>query len=72
MRQPVDPIRELNTGPGFGGYTERHPAYAQISAARVSGTAYLYGSDFVHHHYVTLKIARSERVRDLHDWYHAP
>jgi hypothetical protein len=73
QRRPEAPTREPLTGPPYerGAYTERHPAYAQISAARVSGTAYLYGSDFVHHHYVTLKIARSERLRALHDWYHA-
>lgn len=51
---------------------ETHPAYAQIGAARVSGRAHLYGSDFDHQHFVTVWIKRSELQRDLsHDWAHA-
>lgn len=46
-----------------------HPAYAQISASHVSGGAYLYGSDFQHHNYVTITISRSEMNRHLsNDW----
>jgi hypothetical protein len=49
--------------------TYTHPAYAQISASHVSGGAYLYGSDFKHHHYVTIRIKRSEMCRNLsNDW----
>lgn len=44
---------------------ERHPAYAQIGASRVSGSANLYGSDFEHQHYVTITIRRSELHRGL-------
>jgi hypothetical protein len=44
---------------------ERHPAYAQIGASRVSGTAYLYGSDFAHHNFITLTIHASELHRGL-------
>jgi len=48
----------------------RHPAFAQIGASRVSGgRVSLYGSDFNHNAYITLRIARSEMQRDLsHDW----
>ena len=48
---------------------ERHPAYAQIGASRVSGSACLYGSDFRHQHYVTISIHASELNRSLsRDW----
>lgn len=56
----------------FGGvsYTTTHPAFAQISASRVSGHANLYGSDFKHQHYMTVKIMKSQLHRDLNrDWY---
>lgn len=49
-----------------------HPAFGQIGAYRTSGghTA-LYGSDFNHNHYMTIRIARSELHRGLHrDWHH--
>ena len=45
--------------------TETHPAYAQISGSRVSGGAVLYGSDFKHQHYVTIRIAKSDLHRGL-------
>lgn len=48
---------------------ERHPAYGQIGAWRVHGTAYLYGSDFRHNGYVTIRISRSLLNRSLsRDW----
>lgn len=47
-----------------------HPAFAQIGASRVSGGAYLYGSDFLHQHYVTISIRASELHRNLsRDWH---
>ncbi len=53
---------------------ETHPAYAQISASRVSSSgkgAFLYGSDFGHNHYMTISISRSELHRGLsRDWAH--
>ena len=48
----------------------RHPAYGQVSFNHVSGSANLYGSDFVHQHYVMLTIKTSELHRDLSsDWH---
>jgi hypothetical protein len=48
---------------------EKHPAYAQIGASRVSGGTYLYGSNFAHQHYVTISITKSELNRSLsRDW----
>lgn len=50
--------------------TTTHPAYAMIGASRVQGGAYLYGSEFHHHHYVTVSIRRSETHRNLsRDWF---
>lgn len=71
MRNVVDPVEK----PGVHGgklddlaYT--HDAFGQISASRVSGSGVLYGSDFVHQHFVTISIHRSELHRDLsHDWH---
>ncbi len=43
-----------------------HPAFGQISASRVSSTGYvLYGSDFIHDHFITLSISESTLHRDL-------
>lgn len=49
---------------------ERHPAYAQIAASRVAGgSVSLYGSDFVHNHFITITIRKSELHRGLNrDW----
>lgn len=48
---------------------ETHPAYGQICASRVSGSAVLYGSDFISQHYVSIKINRSVLNRGLsRDW----
>ena len=66
-----DPKQEKVHGP-VGDTVENHPAYAQIGASRVSGHTYLYGSDFQHHHYMTISIIRSELHRGLsNDWAHA-
>ena len=65
------PTIERDDGP-IHDTTERHPAYAQIGASRVSGRTYLYGSDFEHQHYVTISIHKSELHRGLsNDWPHA-
>jgi hypothetical protein len=71
---PIE-YEEIKKEPGRMGHDESvytHPAYAQISASSVSGGAYLYGSDFKHHNYVTIRIKRSEMNRHLsNDWPHA-
>lgn len=55
-----------------GGEVHTHPAFAQISANRVSGGAVLYGSDLQHQHYIRLRISPSELKRSLsNDWPHA-
>jgi hypothetical protein len=71
-RRPIEqPTRVDDTGP-MGGFIESHPAYAQISAGRVSGRTTLYGSEFNHQHFVSLKITGSQMRRSLaNDWPHA-
>lgn len=65
----------VTTKESNGGTTEtttKHPAYAQIGAHRISGSARLYGSDFNHGNYIRIRIAPSELRRDLsHDWPYA-
>jgi hypothetical protein len=49
-----------------------HPAFAQIRASRVSGGAFLYGSEFQHQHFITVQICRSQLRRDpSRDWHFA-
>lgn len=50
---------------------EMHPAYAVIGASRVSTTPgrALFGSDFLHQHYVSITIRPASVRRDIsHDW----
>ena len=68
------PIEEPTVVYGEDKHTDArttHPAYAQISCSRVSGSTSLYASDFKHQHYVTIKISASEHIRNLsNDWHH--
>ena len=68
------PIRTPMERPGAADTEETHPAYALIAASRVSrsgsGKA-LFGSDFLHGHYMTIKISPAGVGRGLsYDWYH--
>lgn len=65
------PTLVKDSTPHLGDSIETHPAYAQIGASRVSGHAFLYGSDFSHQNYVTISIHRSKLHRGLsNDWAH--
>lgn len=56
-------------GGAMDGEEHTHPAYAQISAHRISGNATLYGSEFKHQHYVEVRITKSKLQRHLsNDW----
>lgn len=60
----------VTTEEEFGRSVTRHPAFGQIVASRVSGHQVLYGSDFRHNAYMTIKIVRSELHRSLsRDWH---
>lgn len=67
----IEPIIEGADSPTHD-TVERHPAYGQIGASRVTcgpAGAQLYGSDFRHQHFVTIRISRSELHRGLsNDW----
>lgn len=68
-RRPVEPIVESKDNSPAGGTIARHPAFAQIGASRVQGSANLYGSDFGHHNYVIVRISESVLHRTLsRDW----
>ena len=55
---------------GHGETTTTHPAFGQIVASRVQGGAFLYGSDFLHHNYIEIRIVHSELKRNLNrDWH---
>ena len=62
---PQEPTVEVTDDDVLNDTVERHPAYTQIGAHRVSGGAYLYGSDFRHQHYITIQIHESELHRQL-------
>lgn len=73
-RPVVDPVVKTVTNErnGMSHETTDHPAFGQITANRVSGHTYLYGSDFDHNGYVTIRIKHSQQIRDLsHEWYYS-
>lgn len=57
---------------GQFGTKTTHPAFAQIVASRCSGHVALYGSDFLHHNFITISIKRSELNRNLSNDWHFP
>lgn len=66
-----EPVATKDNGP-MDGIEYTHPAFASISAHRVSGGAVLYGSDFQHQHYVTIKVGPARLKRSLaSDWHFA-
>lgn len=71
MARPSDqePTVETTNGAGSKETRYQHPAFGQIRASRVQGQTTLYGSDFVHQHFVTVSINHSELHRTLsRDW----
>lgn len=65
-----DTVKPVTVSNGKNGSVTTHPAYAQISASRVTGDVNLYDSDFTHHHFMAITIKRSELHRNLNrDWH---
>lgn len=66
-------IQEPVATPDRDGTRYTHPAFGQITVHRThGGRGVLYGSDFVHHSYVTIRIYESELSRGLsRDWHFA-
>lgn len=60
-----EPVEIFGTGHSGKESKITHPAFAQIGASRVSGSANLYGSEFNHQHYMIISISRSELNRSL-------
>lgn len=59
-----EPKTKKNPYSPSGGQVTTHPAFAAISASRVSGATMLNGSDFEHRSFITIKVARAEMHRD--------
>lgn len=72
MTRPIEEVSVMHDGGSLAGEVYSHPSFAQIGACRVSGRASLYGSDFNHQNYVSIRIAKSVLRRSLsNDWMHA-
>lgn len=70
VEQPVTVPRKFTSASDATSTETTHPAFGQISASRVHGHAFLYGSDFLHNGYMTIRVHRSKQMRDTsHDWY---
>ena len=72
MARPIEqPVTVTAEGPGrMDEKVTTHPAFAQISASRVSGSVNLYASDFEHNAFMTIRIFVSELHRNLNrDWH---
>lgn len=64
-------ITEVTVEEKHGQRTESHESWIKLTASRVSSTpgARLFDSEISHQHYVSVRIHRCERHRDLnHDW----
>lgn len=71
MRTIEEPVITREEGP-LEGSEHSHPAFAQILACRVSGSAVLYGSDFKHNSYIRIQVSPSVLKRSLsRDWHFA-
>lgn len=64
MQEYEDPKIEKRAG-SLSDSIETHPAYGQILANHVSGSTWLYGSDFRHNNYMHITIFKSELHRGL-------
>lgn len=69
MRKTEKPKIEAVGGP-MEGERITHPAFSQISASRISGSAALYDSEFTHQNFIRVSIKRSELRRSLSNNWH--
>ncbi|CAA2141399.1 hypothetical protein [Hyphomicrobium sp. ghe19] len=66
------PVQEIEVEKTDRGIRMTHPAFGQLGAFRTSGRRTLYGSDFEHNAYITIRLSASELNRDLsRDWPYA-
>lgn len=52
------------------GWRQRHPAFGQIRASRISGESALYGSDFMHQSYIEIVVKTSTLDRGLSNYFY--
>lgn len=55
----------VDSGNNINDTKETHPSYGVIGASRVQGNICLFGSDFIHHNFVTISIRKAELGRGL-------
>jgi hypothetical protein len=68
-RRVEDPVEFVGEEDSLAERKVTHPSFGQISASRVSGGAFLYGSDFQHQHFIKVSISHSVLNRSLsRDW----
>lgn len=70
-RKPVDPVETPGMHASHSDSKRyNHPAFGCIEVSRVSGTTTLFGSDFEHHNFISVRVRRAELNRDLNrDWH---
>jgi hypothetical protein len=51
----------------MGGTRYDHPAYGVIRTSQPQGNTVLFGTDFVHHNFITLTICQASRERQYHE-----
>ena len=70
MRIPTEEPTVVENKTPMGGVEYSHPAYGDISASRVTGHMNLYGSEFHHHGFITIRISHAKFTRSLsRDWH---
>lgn len=69
MKKTEKPVVTKQDGP-MEGEKITHPSFALVSASRISGSAVLYDSDFLHQNFVRLTIKRSQLNRTLSNNWH--
>lgn len=66
MMRPIETPVTVETPDGVHDSKTTHPAFAQISANRITGHTNLYDSEFNHSGFIAVRIRRSELHRGLH------
>lgn len=70
MTRKIEEPLTVKDDSAVGDSITTHPSFAQIGASRVQGGAILYGSDFQHQNYISIRIAKSTLRRGLsRDWH---
>lgn len=69
MPKKIQAVIQEPSGTFDGAVKSRHPAFGKIAASRVTGNANLFGTDFTHQHFISLRIYTAYKERHLsRDW----